>query len=132
MSGTTAIAISSAANAQAAAALSKAKDAACLAEMPGFEHDTTTTVQEMQGCAHCVIRLHPEDTGLTQSIAWVVLICMILGVVSTGVIRWKSRSRKSWSSWDTLDFAMVYVMSTLGLIAAAFIVSGLAVLFTHL
>ena len=131
MSGTTAIAISSAANAQAAAALSKAQAAACRAEMPGFEHNTAT-VQEMQGYAHCVNRLHPEDTGSTHSIAWVVLICMILGVVITGVIRWKSRGRKSWSSWDTLDFAMVYVMSTLGLIAAAFVVSGLAVLFTHL
>lgn len=126
MTGATAIAISSSANAQAAAALSKAKDAACRAEMPGFEHNTAT-VQEMQGYAHCVNRLHPEDTGFTHSIAWVVLICMILGVVITGVIRWKS-----WSSWDTLDFAMVYIMSTLGLIAAAFVVSGLAVLFTHL
>lgn len=115
MTGATAIAISSSANAQAAAA--------CRAEMPGFEHNTAT-VQEMQGYAHCVNRLHPEDTGLTSTIAWVVLICMILGVVITGVIRWKS--------WDTLDFAMVYVMSTLGLIAAAFVVSGLAVLFTHL
>ena len=131
MTGATAIAISSSANAQASAALSKAKDAACRAEMPGFEHNTAT-VQEMQGYAHCVNRLHPEDTGLTHSIAWVVLICMILGVVITGVIRWKSWGRKSWSSWDTLDFAMVYVMSTLGLIAAAFVVSGLAALFTHL
>lgn len=126
MTGATAIAISSSANAQAAAALSKAKDAACRAEMPGFEHNTAT-VQEMQGYAHCVNRLHPEDTGLTSTIAWVVLTCMILGVVMTGVIRWKS-----WNSWDPLDFAMVYVMSTLGLIAAAFVVSGLAVLFTHL
>ena len=126
MTGATAIAISSSANAQAAAALSKAKDAACRAEMPGFEHNTAT-VQEMQGYAHCVNRLHPEDTGLTHSIAWVVLICMILGVVITGVMRWKS-----WNSWDPLDFAMVYVMSTLGLIAAAFVVSGLAVLFTYL
>lgn len=126
MSGATAIVISSSANAQAAAALSKAQDAACRAEMPGFEHNTAT-VQEMQGYAQCVNRLHPEDTGLTSAIAWVVLICMILGVVITGVIRWTS-----WRSWDTLDFAMVYVMSTLGLIAAAFVVSGLAVLFTYL
>ena len=126
MTGATAIAISSSANAQAAAALSKAKDAACRAEMPGFEHNTAT-VQEMQGYAHCVNRLHPEDTGLTHSIAWVVLICMILGVVITGVLRWKS-----WNSWDPVDFAMVYVMSTFGLIVAAFVVSGLAVLFTHL
>lgn len=126
MTGATAIAISSSANAQAAAALSKAKDAACRAEMPGFEHNTAT-VQEMQGYAHCVNRLHPEDTGLTHSIAWVVLICMILGVVITGVMRWKS-----WNSWDPVDFAMVYVMSTFGLIMAAFVVSGLAVLFTYL
>ena len=126
MTGATAIAISSSANAQAAAALSKAKDAACRAEMPGFEHNTAT-VQEMQGYAHCVNRLHPEDTGLTHSIAWVVLICMILGVVITGVMRWKS-----WNSWDPVDFAMVCVMSTFGLIMAAFVVSGLAVLFTHL
>ena len=126
MTGATAIAISSSANAQAAAASSKAKDAACRAEMPGFEHNTAT-VQEMQGYAHCVNRLHPEDTGLTHSIAWVVLICMILGVVITGVMRWKS-----WNSWDPVDFAMVYVMSTFGLIVAAFVVSGLAVLFTHL
>lgn len=126
MTGATAIAISSSANAQAAAALSKAKDAACRAEMPGFEHNTAT-VQEMQGYAHCVNRLHPEDTGLTSTIAWVVLICMILGVVITGVMRWKS-----WNSWDPVDFAMVYVMSTFGLIVAAFVVSGLAVLFTHL
>ena len=126
MTGATAIAISSSANAQAAAALSKAKDAACRAEMPGFEHNTAT-VQEMQGYAHCVNRLHPEDTGLTHSIAWVVLICMILGVVITGVMRWKS-----WGSWDPLDFVMVYVMSTFGLIMAAFVVSGLAVLFTYL
>ena len=126
MTGATAIAISSSANAQAAAALSKAQDAACRAEMPGFEHNTAT-VQEMQGYAQCVNRLHPEDTGLTHSIAWVVLICMILGVVITGVMRWKS-----WNSWDPVDFAMVYVMSTLGLIVAAFVVSGLAVLFTHL
>lgn len=126
MSGATAIVISSSANAQAAAALSKAKDAACRAEMPGFEHNTAT-VQEMQGYANCVNRLHPEDTGLTHNIAWVVLICMILGVVITGVMRWKS-----WGSWGPLDFVMVYVMSTLGLIVAAFVVSGLAVLFTHL
>ena len=126
MTGATAIAISSSANAQAAAALSKAQAAACRAEMPGFEHNTAT-VQEMQGYAHCVNRLHPEDTGLTHSIAWVVLICMILGVVITGVLRWKS-----WNSWDPVDFAMVYVMSTFGLIVAAFVVSGLAVLFTHL
>ena len=126
MTGATAIAISSSANAQAAAELSKAQAAACRAEMPGFEHNTAT-VQEMQGYAHCVNRLHPEDTGLTHSIAWVVLTCMILGVVMTGVMRWKS-----WNSWDPLDFAMVYVMSTLGLIAAAFVVSGLAVLFTYL
>lgn len=131
MTGATAIAISSSANAQAAAALSKAKDAACRAEMPGFEHNTAT-VQEMQGYANCVNRLHPEDTGLTHSIAWVVLICMILGVVITGVIRWKSWNRKSRNSWDPVDFAMVYVMSTFGLITAAFVVSGLAVLFTHL
>ena len=45
----------------------------------------------------------------------------------TGVMRWKS-----WNSWDPVDFAMVYVMSTFGLIMAAFVVSGLAVLFTHL
>ena len=126
MTGATAIAISSSANAQAAAALSKARDAACRAEMPGFEHNTAT-VQEMQGYAQCVNRLHPEDTGLTHSIAWVVLICMILGVVMTGVLRWKSGN-----SWDPVDFAMVYVMSTLGLIVAAFVVSGLAVLFTYL
>lgn len=126
MTGATAIAISSSANAQAAAALSKAKDAACRAEMPGFEHNTAT-VQEMQGYANCVNRLHPEDTGLTHNIAWVVMICMILGVVITGVMRWKS-----WGSWDPLDFVMVYVMSTFGLIMAAFVVSGLAVLFTHL
>ena len=131
MTGATAIAISSSANAQAAAALSKAQAAACLAEMPGFEHNTAT-VQEMQGYANCVGRLHPEDTGLTHSIAWVVLICMILGVVITGVMRWKSWNRKSRSSWDPVDFAMVYVMSTFGLIMAAFVVSGLAVLFTHL
>lgn len=126
MTGATAIAISSSANAQAAAALSKAKDAACRAEMPGFEHNTAT-VQEMQGYANCVNRLHPEDTGLTSAIAWVVLICMVLGVVMTGVIRWKS-----WGSWGPLDFVMVCVMSTLGLIVAAFVVSGLAVLFTYL
>ena len=126
MTGATAIAISSSANAQAAAALSKAKDAACRAEMPGFEHNTAT-VQEMQGYALCVNRLHPEDTGLTSAIAWVVLICMALGVVITGVMRWKS-----WNSWDPVDFAMVYVMSTFGLIMAAFVVSGLAVLFTYL
>ena len=126
MTGATAIAISSSANAQAAAALSKAQAAACRAEMPGFEHNTAT-VQEMQGYANCVNRLHPEDTGLTHSIAWVVLICMILGVVITGVMRWKS-----WNSWDPVDFAMVYVMSTFGLIMAAFVVSGLAVLFTYL
>lgn len=126
MTGATAIAISSSANAQAAAALSKAKDAACRAEMPGFEHNTAT-VQEMQGYAHCVNRLHPEDTGLTSAIAWVVLICMILGVVVTGVLRWKS-----WNSWDPVDFAMVYVMSTFGLIVAAFVVPGLAVLFSYL
>ena len=126
MTGATAIAISSSANAQAAAALSKAKDAACRAEMPGFEHNTAT-VQEMQGYAHCVNRLHPEDTGLTSTIAWDVLICLILGVVITGVMRWKS-----WNSWDPVDFAMVYVMSTFGLITAAFVVSGLAVLFTYL
>ena len=127
--GATAIAIT--ANTNAVIALEKAKDAACLAEMPGFQHNTAT-VPEMQGYAECVSRLHPEDTGLAHIIAWVVLICMILGVVITGVIRWRSWGRKSWSSWDTLDFAMVYVMSTLGLIAAAFVVSGLAVLFTHL
>ena len=126
MTGATAIAISSSANAQAAAALSKAQAAACRAEMPGFEHNTAT-VQEMQGYANCVNRLHPEDTGLTSTIAWVVLICMALGVVMTGVIRWKS-----WNSWDPVDFAMVYVMSTFGLIVAAFVVSGLAVLFTYL
>ena len=126
MTGATAIAISSSANAQAAAALSKAQDAACRAEMPGFEHNTAT-VQEMQGYANCVNRLHPEDTGLTSAIAWVVLVCMVLGVVMTGVIRWKS-----WGSWGPLDFVMVYVMSTLGLIVAAFVVSGLAVLFTYL
>ena len=131
MSGATAIVISSSANAQAAAALSEAKDAACRAEMPGFEHNTAT-VQEMQGYANCVNRLHPEDTGLTSAIAWVVLICMVLGVVMTGVIRWMSWNRKSWNSWDSVDFAMVYVMSTFGLIVAAFVVSGLAVLFTHL
>lgn len=126
MSGATAIVISSSANAQAAAALSEAKDAACRAEMPGFEHNTAT-VQEMQGYANCVNRLHPEDTGLTSAIVWVVLICMVLGVVMTGVISWKS-----WGSWGPLDFVMVYVMSTLGLIMAAFVVSGLAVLFTYL
>ena len=126
MSGATAIAISSSANAQAAAALSKAQDAACRAEMPGLEHNTAT-VQEMQGYAQCVNRLHPEDTGLTHSIAWVVLICMILGGVVTGVLRWKSGN-----GWDPEDFAMVYVMSTLGLIVAAFVVSGLAVLFSYL
>ena len=126
MTGATAIVISSSANAQAAAALSEAKDAACRAEMPGFEHNTAT-VQEMQGYANCVGRLHPEDTGLVSAIAWVVLICMVLGVVITGVMRWKS-----WNSWDPVDFAMVYVMSTFGLIMAAFVVSGLAVLFTYL
>lgn len=126
MTGATAIAISSSPNAQAAAALSKAQAAACRAEMPGFEHNSAT-VQEMQGYANCVNRLHPEDTGLTSAIAWVVLICMALGVVITGVMRWKS-----WNSWDPVDFAMVYVMSTLGLIVAAFVVSGLAVLFTYL
>lgn len=129
MTGATAIAISSSANAQAAAALSKAKDAAYRAEMPGFEHNTAT-VQEMQGYANCVNRLHPEDTGLTLNIAWVVLICMILGVVITGVMRWKSGA--SQGSWDPLDFFMVYVMSTFGLIVAAIVVSGLAVLFTYL
>ena len=126
MSGATAIVISSSANAQASAALSEAKDAACRAEMPGFEHNTAT-VQEMQRYANCVGRLHPEDTGLVSAIAWVVLICMALGVVVTGVIRWKS-----WGGWGPLDFVMVYVMSTLGLIVAAFVVSGLAVLFTYL
>ena len=126
MTGATAIAISSSANAQAAAALSKAKDAACRAEMPGFEHNTAT-VQEMQGYALCVNRLHPEDTGLIHSIAWIVLVCMILGVVVTGVLRWVNSM-----PWTPVDFAMVYVISTFGLIVAAFVVSGLAVLFTYL
>lgn len=126
MTGATAIAISSSANAQAAAALSKAQDAACRAEMPGFEHNTAT-VQEMQGYALCVNRLHPEDTGLIHSIAWIVLVCMILGVVVTGVLRWVNSM-----PWTPVDFAMVYVISTFGLIVAAFVVSGLAVLFTYL
>lgn len=126
MSGATAIVISSSANAQAAAALSKAQDAACRAEMPGFEHNTAT-VQEMQGYALCVNRLHPEDTGLIHSIAWIVLVCMILGVVVTGVLRWVNSM-----PWTPVDFAMVYVISTFGLIVAAFVVSGLAVLFTYL
>lgn len=126
MTGATAIAISSSANAQAAAALSKAQDAACRAEMPGFEHNTAT-VQEMQGYAICVNRLHPEDTGLIHSIAWIVLVCMILGVVVTGVLRWVNSM-----PWTPVDFAMVYVISTFGLTVAAFVVSGLAVLFTYL
>ena len=91
MTGATAIAISSAANAQASAALSKAKDAACHAEMPGFEHDTAT-VQEMQGYAQCVQRLHPVDFDQEmQVIAWVVLACMVIKAVATGFMRWRSR-----------------------------------------
>lgn len=122
--GATAIAIT--ANTNAVIALEKAKGAACLAEMPGFQHNSAT-VEEMQGYAECVYRLHPEDTGLAHIVAWVVLSCMILGAVITGVQYWRSRC-----SWVLVDFAMIYFMWTTGFLTAAFIVSALAVLFTHL
>lgn len=127
MSGTTAIAISSAANAQAAAAMSKAKDAACRAEMPGFEHNTAT-VQEMQGYAECVQRLHPVDVGgEMQVVAWVVLVCMVIGAVATGFLRWRSQQ---W--WDVSEYVLIYLLWTLGSIFVAFVVSGLTALFTFL
>ena len=127
MSGTTAIAISSAANAQAAAALSKAKDAACLAEMPGFEHDTAT-VQEMQGYAQCVQRLHPVDVGgEMQVIAWVVLACMVVGAVATGFMRWRSQLL-----WDVFDYVLMYLMWTCVSILVAIVVAGLSALFSFL
>lgn len=127
MSGTTAIAISSAANAQAAAALSKAEDAACRAEMPGFEHDTAT-VQEMQGYAQCVQRLHPVDVGgEMQAIAWVVLACMVIGAVATGFLRWRSQR---W--WDVSEYVLMYLLWTCISIFAAFVAAGLTALFSFL
>lgn len=127
MSGTTAIAISSAANAQASAALSKAEDAACRAEMPGFEHDTAT-VREMQGYAQCVQRLHPVDVGgEMQAIAWVVLACMVIGAVATGFLRWRSQQ---W--WDVSEYVLMYLLWTSISIVAAFVVAGLTALFTFL
>ena len=127
MSGTTAIAISSAANAQASAALSKAKDAACHAEMPGFEHDTAT-VQEMQGYAQCVQRLHPVDFDQEmQVIAWVVLACMVIGAVATGFMRWRSRQ---W--WDVFQYVLMYLMWTCVSILVAIVVAGLSALFSFL
>lgn len=128
MSGTTAIAISSAANAQAAAALSKAKDAECRAEMPGFEHNTAT-VQEMQGYAECVQRLHPVDRGSEmQVIAWVVLACMVISAVATGFLRW--RDQRCW--WGIGDYVVMYLLWALGSILAAFVIASLAALFSFL
>ena len=122
--GATAIAIT--ANTNAVIALEKAEDAACLAEMPGFQHNTAT-VPEMQGYAECVSRLHPEDTGLAHIIAWVVLICMILAAVATGAHRWWSR----WN-WGFADFAWAYFVWTMVLLVSAFVVAGLAALFSNL
>ena len=127
MSGTTAIAISSAANAQASAALSKAKDAACRAEMPGFEHNTAT-VQEMQEYAQCVQRLHPVDVGGGMPvIAWVVLACMVVGAVATGFMRWRSQLL-----WDVFDYVLAYLLCTLVSITVAFVVAVLSALFSFL
>lgn len=123
---TAATSIAITANTQAAIALSKAEDAACRVEMPGFQHNTAT-IKEMQGYADCVNRLHPEDTGLAHIIAWVVISCLILGVVMTGIQRWRS-----WCSWGLVDFAVIYFMWALGLLTAAFIVSVLTALFTYL
>lgn len=126
MTGATAISISSYANAQAAAALSKAQDAACRAEMPGFEHNTAT-VQEMQGYAQCVQRLHPVDTGSIQAVAWVVLVCLVLAAIATGIQRYRS-----WCGWDAVGYVMIFLMWAFGLALAAVVVSGLAYLFTFL
>ena len=126
MTGTAAIAISSSANAQAAAALSKAQAAACRAEMPGFEHNTAT-VQEMQGYAQCVQRLHPVDTGSIQAVAWVVLVCLVLAALATGIQRYRS-----WCGWEAVDYVMIFLMWAFGLALAAVVVSGLAYLFTFL
>ena len=127
MTGATAIAISSSANAQAAAALSKAQAAARRAEMPGFEHNTAT-VQEMQGYAQCVQRLHPVDFDQEmQVIAWVVLACMVIGAVATCFSRWRSRQ---W--WDVFQYVLMYLMWTCVSILVAIVVAGLSALFSFM
>jgi hypothetical protein len=83
----TTITITSAANAQAAAANAAAQEAgrkACMAFVRGYEHDRATVI-EMREYASCIDRLHPApleagDLMVLKVVVAVLLIGAVLGV----------------------------------------------------
>ncbi len=95
------IAITSAANAQAAAAnvaAQEAKRKACMAYVRGYEHDRAT-VEEMREYAGCIDRLHPESM-LTegQLVAAKCAVLFVFAWIVVGVI-WERRNKSLSEGW---------------------------------
>lgn len=107
MAGTT-IAITSAANAQAARK-------ACMAYVRGYEHDRAT-VSEMREYAGCIDRLHPapmteEALGVAKLAVLVIFAAMVAGVV------WERRKRMLSNGWFGAVFGGSVVGGLFGAVA---------------
>ena len=89
----TSIALSAAANAQAAAANAVAQEAArkaCMAYVRGYEHDRANVI-EMREYAGCIDRLHQAPMEPGNLMVWKVVVFVLLIGVVVGVVRqWRS------------------------------------------
>lgn len=111
---TTAIAISTAANAQAAAANAAAQEAArtaCMTYVRGYQHDRAT-VAEMQGYAECIGRLYPQELSADGLVAVKVVIAILLAGVVIGIVH---QYRDSYSEGP---IETVFMGSILGLVVS--------------
>lgn len=92
----TTITITSAANAQAAAANAAAQEAgrkACMAFVRGYEHDRATVI-EMREYASCIDRLHPAQLEAGDLMVLKVVVAVLLIGVVLGVRReWRNSGR---------------------------------------
>lgn len=117
MSGT---ALGAAAVAMSAAATRKAEEAACIATVQGYEHDTASIAQR-QAYAECVERLHPSPLAPDMQLAIKALIVVVLIGMVVGA--WLHRNR-----WEgPVTGALVGAVSALG---AVFLLAMVAFLFS--
>ena len=85
----TSLAITSAANTQAAIANAAAREAArkaCMAYVRGYEHDQAT-VTEMREYAGCIDRLHTAPLEPGDLMAWKIIVAALLIGMAVGVVR---------------------------------------------
>jgi hypothetical protein len=122
--GTTAttIAITSAANAQAATANAAAQEAArkaCMAQVRGYEHDRAT-VAEMRAYAGCIGRLHPQELSADAMTGLKVVVAVLLAGAVIGVVReWRDPFRGGLIKTVMVGSIMGLCVSGGGLLLAA-------------